>query len=311
MRTGEYNDSTIIRSRNAMCGLTTNVKEEEIGSLGEVSTVCSQIVVKCLYLARFGRPDILWSVNKLARAVTELTKACDKRLARLVSYIHHTCEYRQCCYVGNTAQKCRSGLFQDSDFAGDFEDSKSTSGGILCISGSRTFVPTSWMCKKRTSVSHGSTEVEVISLDAGLRMDGIPALDLWELVIEVFHSSPHQTNKTKDDGGSHGNLSAKTQSNMRKQRPTSHTNLDLTNIDHVPSSVTHSGSNVMLCVFEDDDAVTRMIIKGRSPTMRLYQEPTGVALDWLFDRMNLDCNVQIRQSSSFVQCGPFQLYVLR
>ena len=91
MRTGEYNDSTTIkRSRNAMHGLTTNLKEEEIGSLGELSTVCSQIVVKCLYLARIGSPDVLWSVNKLARAVTELTKACDKRLARLVSYIHHT-----------------------------------------------------------------------------------------------------------------------------------------------------------------------------------------------------------------------------
>ena len=31
-----------------------------------------------------------------------------------------------------------------------------------------------------------------------LRMDGIPALGLWDLVIEVFHSSPNQTSKTKD-----------------------------------------------------------------------------------------------------------------
>ena len=37
--------------------------------------------------------------------------------------------------------------------------------------------------------SHYSTESEVISLDARLRMDGIPALDLWELVIEVLHYS--------------------------------------------------------------------------------------------------------------------------
>ena len=37
-----------------------------------------------------------------------------------------------------------------------------------------------------------------ISLDAGLRMDGIPALDLLDLVIEVFHSSPQQLNYTKD-----------------------------------------------------------------------------------------------------------------
>ena len=31
----------------------------------------SQIVLKCLYLARIGRPDILWSVNNLARSITK------------------------------------------------------------------------------------------------------------------------------------------------------------------------------------------------------------------------------------------------
>ena len=138
-------------------------KEGEIGSVGELSTVCSQIVLKCLYLARVGRPDILWSVNKLARAVTKWTKYCDKRLARLISYIHNTSEYRQYCYVGNTIQQCRLGLFQDSDFAGDVEDSKSTSAWVLCIFGSHTFVPISWMCKKQSSVSHSSAEAEIIS----------------------------------------------------------------------------------------------------------------------------------------------------
>ena len=81
--------------------------------------------------------------------------------------------FRQCCHVENTAQHCRLGLFQDSDFAGDLEDSKSTSGGVLCIFGSRTLVPKSWMCKKQSSVSHRSTESEIISLDAGLRVDGL------------------------------------------------------------------------------------------------------------------------------------------
>ena len=76
--------------------------------------------------------------------------------------------------MGNTAQQCRLGLFQDSDFAGDLEDSKSTSDGTLCIFGSHLFVLRSWMCKSKTSVSHSSTESEIISLDAGLRMDGIP-----------------------------------------------------------------------------------------------------------------------------------------
>ena len=78
-------------------------KEEETKSVGELSNTCSQIVLKCLYLARIRRPDIPWSVNKLARSITKWTKACDKRLNRLISYIHHTSEYKQYCHVGNTA----------------------------------------------------------------------------------------------------------------------------------------------------------------------------------------------------------------
>ena len=35
-------------------------KEEETKSVGELSNTCSQIVLKCLYLERLGRPDILW-----------------------------------------------------------------------------------------------------------------------------------------------------------------------------------------------------------------------------------------------------------
>ena len=118
-------------------------KEEETKSVGELSHVCSQIVLKCVYLARIGRPDVLWSVNKLARSITKWTKACEKRLNRLFLNIHHTCAYKQYCFVGNTAKQCRLGLFQDSDFAGDLEDSKSTSGGTLCAFGSHTFVPKS------------------------------------------------------------------------------------------------------------------------------------------------------------------------
>ena len=50
---------------------TTNSKKKKWESVGELSKFCSQIVLKGLYLARIGRPDILWSVNKLARAVTK------------------------------------------------------------------------------------------------------------------------------------------------------------------------------------------------------------------------------------------------
>ena len=109
-------------------------------------------MLKCLCLARVGK-DILWSVNKFARAVRKWTRACGRRLARLISYVHHTNDHRPYIHVGNSAQHRRLGLFQDSDFAKGPEHSKSTSGGILCIFGSRTFVPISCRCKKQISVS--------------------------------------------------------------------------------------------------------------------------------------------------------------
>ena len=139
-------------------------KEEKMKSVGEVLQVCSQIVLKCLYLARIGRPDIQWSVNKFARSITKWTKACS-------SYLW----IQTVCHLGNTTKQCRLGLFQDSDFAGDIEDSKSTYGGTLCIFRSHTFVPI-WMCKKQAAVSHSSTKSEIISLDIGLRLDGLLAL---------------------------------------------------------------------------------------------------------------------------------------
>ena len=119
-------------------------------------------------------------------------------------------------------------------------------------------------------------------------MDGIPALDLWDSVIEVFHSSPNQTNKAEHVREPRRNFSATPQSHMRKRIPTTNTNLELIDIDHVPSSGTRSGSNAMWCVFEDNEAVMKMIIKGRNPTMRHVSRTRRVALDWLFDRINPD-----------------------
>ena len=98
----------------------TKFKKEELENKGELSEICSHVVLKCLYLARIGRPDIQWSVNKLARSITKWTQACDERLSRLISwlisYINFTSDYRQYCHVGNAAQHCRLGLFQDLDF---------------------------------------------------------------------------------------------------------------------------------------------------------------------------------------------------
>ena len=113
--------------------------------------MCSQIVLKLLYLARIGRPDILWSVNKLARSITKWTKACDKRQSRLISYmIQNLLQVEHCV----SSEATRS--FQP--------------GG--CV---------------RNKLQFRAAQRNQKSLEAGLRMNGIHAIDLWDLIVTVLH----------------------------------------------------------------------------------------------------------------------------
>ena len=173
------------------------------------------------------------------------------------------------------------GLFEDSDFAGDLEDSKSTSGRTLCIFGSHTFVPKSWMCKKQTAVSDSSTESEIISLDTGLRLDRLPALELWDLIVSVFGSFSQVSDRSgQPDANKHHNSQKRI--NVMKD------------IDSVPSNVQSLRQEALLYVFEDNEAVIKMIIVGKNPTMRHVSRIHRVAIDWLFDRINLDSKIQIK-----------------
>ena len=120
---------------------------------------------------------------------------------------------------------------------------------MLCIFGSHTFVPKSWTRKKQTSVSNSSTESEFF-LDAGLRMDGIPALDLWDLVIEVMHSSSNQPKKTKDNV--QGNLlhdaPSRKQTKNQVKTPSQYNDLELCNVDCVSPNVKSAQPGAMLYI---------------------------------------------------------------
>ena len=251
--------------------------------------ICWRIVTSMLsncsemsMLSTNGRPDIQWSVNKFARSITKWTKVCDKRLNRLISYIHHTCEYKQCCCVGITAKQCRLGLFQDSDFAGDLEDSKSTSGGTLCVFGSHIFVRISWMCKKQTSVSHSSTNrsrnqlfgrwIE-IRRDSCSRFVGSDCFcfrkhdsDFWETGATHYHWQESKISRENQRAEKHWLCSLK--------RPV-----------FAPRSIVVCGWGQRSSDQDDHE---------RSPTMRHVSRTHRVALDWLFARINLDSKIQIK-----------------
>ena len=242
-----------------------------------------------MYLKRIVGTDILWSVNNLARTVTKLTRACDKRLTRLISCILLISDFWQYYHMDNTTQYCRLTSFQDSDFADDLTDSKSISGGILCIFGNRIFVPISWMCKKQTSASHSSTKSEIISLDTGLRMDGLSALDLRDVMVEVLRSSNSCQTRF--------NPAAKNCSRNHKSDPNPKGKPDveqLSYVDYVFTDAHSSQDESQLYIFEDNEVLIKMIIKSRSPTMRHVSRSRRVSLDYLFDRINLGPEIQIK-----------------
>ena len=137
--------------------------------------------------------------------------------------------------------------------------------------------------KKQTAVPHSSTESEIISLDTGLRLDGLHALELWDLIVSVLGN----VSRISDGSG-------KPENDVHKHHKP-HKKIDvMKDIDVVPSNDQSARQEALLYVFNDNEAVIKMIIKGRSPTMRHVSRTHRVALDWLFDRINLDSKIQIK-----------------
>ena len=50
----------------------------------------------------------------------------------------------------------------------------------------KSYVCSNKLDVQEIAVSHSSTESEIISLDIGLRLNGLPALELWDLIVSVF-----------------------------------------------------------------------------------------------------------------------------
>ena len=197
LRVGKQDDSTTLQRIYSM-HWWPSFQRRRIQIRRRMSKVCSQIVQKCSYLGRIGRPDILWSVNKLARSITKWTKACDQRLCRLVSYIHHTCVNRNSIAMWETLPNSAGWDCFKTPILREILRTQNLLRVEHCVFGSQTFVPISWMCKKQTSVSHSSTGSEIISLDATLRLDGIPTLDLWDLIVAVLGNT-NQRHKEQGD----------------------------------------------------------------------------------------------------------------
>ena len=95
-------------------------------------------------------------------------------------------------------------------------------------------------------------------------MEAIPALLLWDSVCEVYADPSRRKSRPGQP--------------VPKSRP-------VFDVDYVPPSAPAPYGHAKMVLLEDNDAVIKMVIKGRAPALRLVARTHRVNLDWLFERI--------------------------
>ena len=54
----------------------------------------------------------------------------------------------------------------------------------MALTGPNAFFPLNGVSKKQTCVSHSTPEAEIVAANAAVRLEGLPALQLWDIVLE-------------------------------------------------------------------------------------------------------------------------------
>lgn len=114
--------------------------------------------IGCLnYIAGTTRPDISYAVNRAARYCNDPGQAHWLAVKRILRYLKGTINYT---IIYNTGKYDQLTGYCDSDFAGDTDTSKSTSGYVFLFHGG----PISWSSKLQTVTAISTTEAEYMSL---------------------------------------------------------------------------------------------------------------------------------------------------
>ena len=136
--------------------------------------------MKVFYAARVCRPDLLRAITFLACTMTKWSADCDRRLHRLMCYVHSTRHHVQVGWIGDPKADLRMHLYSDADFAGCQSTNRCTSGVFLALEGPNSSFPIASNCKKQHQTCYATAESESVAGCYALRTNGLPGLVLWE-----------------------------------------------------------------------------------------------------------------------------------
>ena len=199
-------------------------------------------------------------------------------------YIHHTNDHRQYCHVGDTAERCRLGLFQDLDFAGDLDDSKLASGESYVFSEIEHVFPSVGCARsKRQCLTilqnqkwfHRNHFICCWFARGSLFWSGN-----WCWSIALFFKSTSTGSLLRDKD-------RRKNTNTKPKKHPNRDDLESVNVDHCTANAKPSHFGALLYTFwEQEEVITMIIIKVRSPTMRHVSRTHRVAHHWSLTESN-------------------------
>ena len=134
------------------------------------------------YLSTMTRPDISYAVSNVAKFCSKPTKEHWTAVKRIIRYLKGTQNYGL-LYKKADSSTCIG--FSDSDWAGDADDRKSTSGYIFQVGGTAI----SWKSRKQSCVALSTAEAEYIALSQAAQ----EAIWLRQLNTDLQGESPPPT----------------------------------------------------------------------------------------------------------------------
>jgi transposase InsO family protein len=115
-----------------------------------------EIVGSLMFLAIVSRPDIAYAVNSVSRFLNRHNRAHWQALQRILKYLSGTVNmgilYQQ-------SDEIKLVGYSDSDFAGDVETRRSTSGYVFYLSKAAV----TWASQRQKIVTHSTTEAEYVA----------------------------------------------------------------------------------------------------------------------------------------------------
>eukprot|EP00971_Amphidinium_carterae_P196352 3895817-Amphidinium_carterae.5 len=188
-----YIDSTVARFSKdwggKMARVTSPYVESESEPEGEQGNCrftksASSYVATLLFLARVCRPDLMVAVTRLAKKVTKWTMVEDRALVRLMSYL--SCTRDEVLHSNmRVGGKMEMVVWSDADLCGDVDETKSTSGCWIELSGEGFSWPVAWSSKKQGSTSHSTCASETVALNHAMREEALPLHGLINMIMGI------------------------------------------------------------------------------------------------------------------------------